>query len=66
MSREACGPVTGWEAVLVRRLRGLPRPRPPARLKRRILAALAALEKEGNDHETPHDPRDRDLPRALL
>jgi hypothetical protein len=40
-------PLTGWEAVLVERLRSLPRERAPARLRRRILAALDALERGG-------------------
>jgi len=39
-------PRKGWEAALTLRLRHLPRPRAPARLRRRIFAALAALDKE--------------------
>ena len=38
-------PLTGWEATLVERLRSLPRQRAPARLRRRIFAAIAVLEK---------------------
>ncbi|MBI4589985.1 MAG: hypothetical protein HY725_14220 [Candidatus Rokubacteria bacterium] len=43
--------VEGWEGALVRRLSRLPRSRAPARLRRRILAALAALEREAKGHE---------------
>ena len=64
---EAAGPrVKGWEAALVLRLRSLPRERAPAHLGERILAAIAALEKEVNDHETTHDPRNGPIPRRLL
>jgi hypothetical protein len=55
-----------WEAALVARLRSLPRPRAPALLRRRILAAIAALEKEAKDHETAYDSRHSTGPRALL
>ena len=66
MSRKQRNTLNEWEAALVLRLRSLPRERAPARLKRRILAALAVLEKEVNDHETTHDPRNGFVARPLL
>lgn len=47
----------GWEAALVERLRNLPRHRAPARLRRRIRAAIAALENELDEVDTTREER---------